>query len=154
MDENANSENNGACSEYLFMRGYNCAQAVFAAHATKLGMDFDTALKLSAPLGGGVGRMREVCGAFSACAMLDGLKNCTSDPSAAEKEKTYARVQKLAEIFKKRNGSIICRELLKIKEGSPISPAPDARDANYYATRPCAKIVENASEIVEKYILK
>ena len=109
---------------------------------------------MSAPLGGGVGRMREVCGAFSACAMLDGLKNCTSDPSAAEKEKTYARVQKLAEIFKKRNGSIICRELLKIKEGSPISPAPDARDANYYATRPCAKIVENASEIVEKYILK
>ena len=108
MDENANSENNGACSEYLFMRGYNCAQAVFAAHATKLGMDFDTALKVSAPLGGGVGRMREVCGAFSACAMLDGL----------------------------------------------ISPAPDERDANYYATRPCAKIVENASEIVEKYILK
>ena len=72
MDENANSENNGACSEYLFMRGYNCAQAVFAAHATKLGMDFDTALKVSAPLGGGVGRMREGLSAPAPCST--GLK--------------------------------------------------------------------------------
>ena len=71
----------------LFMRGYNCSQAVFAAHAGELGMDFETALKVSAPLGGGVGRMREVCGAFSACAMLDGLKNCSSDPSAEEKKR-------------------------------------------------------------------
>ena len=138
----------------LFLQGFNCSQAVFAAHAEKLGLDFDTALKLSAPLGGGVGRLREVCGAFTACAMLDGLKNATTSDSPNEKEATYARVQKLAEKFRAENGSIICRELLKLQKDSPVSARPDARDANYYAFRPCLRIVETASKLVEAEILK
>ena len=141
-----------ATSSELFMRGYNCAQAVFAAHACRLGLDFETALKLSAPLGGGVGRLREVCGAFSACAMLDGLKNCSSSASPEEKEAVYARVQSLAEQFRKANGSIICRELLQLQKNAPLSAKPDARDAHYYAARPCAKIVENASKIIEAHL--
>lgn len=146
-------KNSGGAAEELFMRGYNCSQSVFAAHAGELGMDFETALKVSAPLGGGVGRMREVCGAFSACAMLDGLKNCSSDPSPEEKKRTYERVQRLAEIFREANGSIICRELLNLQKDAPVSAAPDARDAKYYATRLCARIVASASEIVQKHIL-
>ena len=93
--------------------------------------------------------MREVCGAVCGSAMVVGLK-CPE----LDKAGVYEKVRVIADEIKKNHPSIICRELLKIKEGSPISPAPDARDANYYATRPCAKIVENASEIVEKYILK
>lgn len=140
-------------AEELFARGYNCSQSVFAAYATRLGVDFETALKLAAPLGGGVGRMREVCGAFSACAMLDGLKNCTPNPSAEEKAETYARVQKLAELFKAANGSIICRELLNLSKSAPTPPTPDARTAEYYAKRPCARIIANAAKIVEEHIL-
>lgn len=143
-----------ATAAELFVKGYNCAQAVFAAHAQALGMDFETALKISAPMGGGVGRLREVCGAFSACAMLDGLKNCSTSSSPAVKEAAYARVQKLAEKFRKENGSLICRELLQLQKDAVLSPTPDARDAQYYASRPCLKIVECASKIIEDHLSK
>lgn len=146
-------QNPSYSSEELFARGYNCSQSVFAAYAPRLGLDFETALKLAAPLGGGVGRMREVCGAFSACAMLDGLKNCTPNPSAEEKAETYVRVQKLAELFKAANGSIICRELLNLSKSAPTPPTPDARTAEYYAKRPCARIIANAAKIAEGHIL-
>jgi C_GCAxxG_C_C family probable redox protein len=148
MDESAKK----ATAAELFVRGYNCAQAVFASHAQALGMDFETALKISAPMGGGVGRLREVCGAFSACAILDGLKNCSTSSSPAEKEAAYARVQELAEEFRKENGSIICRELLQLQKDAALSPSPAARDAQYYATRPCLKIVECASKIIEAHL--
>lgn len=146
-------KNSGGAAEELFMRGYNCSQSVFAAHAGELGMDFETALKVSAPLGGGVGRMREVCGAFSACAMLDGLKNCSSDPSPEEKKRTYERVQRLAEIFREANGSIICRELLNLQKDAPVSAGARRARRKILRTRPCAKIVASASEIVRKHIL-
>ncbi len=136
----------------LFKCGYNCAQSVFAASANRLGVDTQTALKLSAPLGAGVGRMREVCGAFSACAMLIGLKYASAEASDEKKKEIYERTQKLAEEFKNLNGSIICREILKLQEDAPTPPTPDARTAEYYAKRPCLKVVENADCLIRKYI--
>ena len=136
----------------LFKCGYNCAQAVFAAHADKLGVDTPTALKLSAPLGAGVGRMREVCGAFSACAMLMGMKYASTEPTEERKKEIYERTQKLAEEFKKMNGSIICRDILNLQKDAPTPPTPDKRTAEYYAKRPCLKVVENADALVKSFL--
>lgn len=136
----------------LFKCGYNCAQSVFAAHAAKFGIDTDTALKLSAPLGGGVGRMREVCGAFSACAMLLGLKKASSEPSAERKKEIYELTQKLAEEFKRENGSIICRDILNLQKDAPTPPTPDTRTAEYYAKRPCLRVVESADALARKFL--
>ena len=131
----------------LFKCGYNCSQSVFAAHAAKFGIDTATALKLSAPLGGGVGRMREVCGAVSGMFMVAGLKYGYSDPSAKqEKAELYALVQNLAAGFKEKNGSIICKELLGV---SDTSPTPEPRTAAYYKKRPCVELVGDAAELLE-----
>ena len=136
----------------LFKCGYNCSQSVFAAHAAKFGIDTATALKLSAPLGGGVGLMREVCGAFSACAMLLGLKEASDDASPEKKRKIYERTQQLAEEFRRENGSIICREILKLQKDAPTPPTPDARTAEYYAKRPCLRVVESADALAREFL--
>lgn len=97
----------------LFKEGYNCSQAVFAAYADKYGIDEETALKLSASFGGGMGRMREVCGAVSGMFMIAGLETGATDgKDAAGKKANYDMVQKMAEVYRKENGSIICKELL------------------------------------------
>lgn len=97
----------------LFKSGFNCSQAVFAAFSDKIGMDEQTALRVSAGLGGGVGRMREVCGAVSGAAMLAGMVYGATDGEDREaKAKTYEVVQEIAAEFKKENPSIVCRELL------------------------------------------
>ncbi len=140
-------------AEELFLKGYNCAQSVFAAYAGEFGLDPELSLKISASMGGGVGRMREVCGAFSACAMLCGMKFADDSPDPEKKAQIYERVQKLAEEFKARNGSIICAKILDLKKDSPISHRPDPRNPSYYASRPCLKVVKEAALIVEKYIL-
>lgn len=134
----------------LFLQGYNCAQSVFAANAEKYGIEFDAALRLSEGLGGGVGRMREVCGAFSACAMLAGLKYGSSAPSKENKAEVYSRVQKMAEIFRTQNGSVICREILELQKGENSTPTPDPRTAEYYQTRPCLRVISTASTIASQ----
>lgn len=139
-------------SASLFTDGLNCAQSVFVPFAQQLNIDEETAKKLSIALGAGVGRMRNVCGAFSALAMLAGLKFSKND-TPENKKRIYQITQKLAEIFKEKNGSIICAELLKLKEGENLSPTPQSRDAQYYKTRPCLAIVQNAAEIAKEQIL-
>lgn len=134
------------------MAGYNCSQSVFAANAPRLGIDEKTALRIAEGLGGGVGRMREVCGAFSACAMLLGLKEATDDASPEKKRKIYERTQQLAEEFRRENGSIICREILKLQKDAPMSPTPDARTAEYYAKRPCLRVVESADALAREFL--
>lgn len=132
----------------LFKQGYNCAQAVLLAFAQELNLDEQTAVKMAAPFGGGMGRMREVCGAFSGLLMAVGLKYAPVDPQDPKaKAEHYALVQKLAEQFKEQNGSIICRELLGLT--GPQAPTPDPRTAQYYQKRPCAEIVGGAAEILE-----
>lgn len=148
MEENKYSKKAGE----LFKQGYNCAQSVFCAFADEVGMDFDTALKLSSSFGGGMGRLREVCGAVSAMFMIAGLKfGYTTPNNDTIKAEHYERIQKLAEEFKKKNKTIICRELLglDVKQDSPI---PEKRTEQYYKSRPCEKLVMEAAEIISNYI--
>lgn len=138
----------------LFESGFNCAQSVFAAYADLFGMDKETALKLSCPMGGGMGRMREVCGTVSAMSMLSGLKGGNTDPQNEEaKKEAYELVRKMAAEFKEENGSIICRELLGL-DGMEASAAPSARTQQYYSERPCTGFVRSAARIVEKYLIR
>jgi C_GCAxxG_C_C family probable redox protein len=108
-------------------------------------------MKIACPLGGGMGRMREVCGAVSGMFMASGLIYSTADGSAENKANQYKIVQELAKRFKYKNGSIICRELLEGVEGS-TSPIPSERTENYYKKRPCMDLVTDAVEILEEFI--
>ena len=135
----------------LFSQGYNCCQAVFCAYSDVFGFDFDTSLRLSSGFGGGFGRMREVCGAFSAVTMIAGLARENAQPG--DKAVVYHDVRILADEFKKRNGSFICRELLGV-DGAPKSHVPDERNEKYINKRPCPEIVEEAAMIIEELILK
>ena len=137
----------------LFTSGYNCAQSTFCAFAEDIGIDFETALKLSSSFGGGMGRLREVCGAVSAMFMIAGLKyGYTSNNDDITKEKHYQLIQNLAEEFKKQNKTIICRELLGLPDGAD-SPTPSKRTENYYQERPCEDIVASAAKIIKEKLI-
>lgn len=137
----------------LFKSGFNCSQAVFAAFADKIGMPEETALRVSAGLGGGVGRMREVCGAVCGAAMLAGMVyGATEGSDRAAKAKTYEKVQEIAAEFRKTNRSIVCRELLGLSAGENSAPIPEARTESYYKKRPCAKQIEDAARAAEKIL--
>ncbi len=137
----------------LFKSGFNCSQSVFAAFASEFGMDEETALKVSAGLGGGVGRAREVCGAVSGAAMLVGFKHgAVTGDDAEAKKRCYEVVQEIIAEFKKDNPSIVCRELLALNDGDNTNPTPEARTENYYQKRPCVQLVEDAAKAVEKIL--
>lgn len=146
----------------FFKEGYNCSQATALAFADRLDVDEETLLKLASPFGGGLGRLREVCGCVSAMALVAGAVKGYSDPKARE-EKTalYALVQKMAAEFREENGSIVCRELLEMaskrqkenKEAGILidtDPHPEERTAAYYQKRPCAQLAACAAKIIEK----
>ena len=136
----------------LFKEGFNCAQAVFAAYSEELGIDTETALKLSSSFGGGMGRMREVCGAVSGMFMAAGLKYGYSDPKDMKaKADHYKLIRNLAHRFKEQNGSIICKDLLGLlkSEGTPV---PAKRTADYYKKRPCVDLVRDAAKILDEYM--
>lgn len=132
----------------LFRQGFNCSQAVFAACADLYGIEDETlALRLSASFGGGIGRMRQTCGAACGMFMLAGLEKGSATPHDAEgKMQNYALVQKLAAQFKQENGSLICAELLGIAP-QPQNPIPEERTDTYYQKRPCAEMVATAVRI-------
>ncbi len=135
-----------------FLAGHNCAQAVFLSFSRDLGLDDSTALKISAGFGGGMGRLREVCGAVSAMFMVLGMKYASLDPTdRTAKAQLYARVQELARRFKEENGSIICRELLSLPPG-PQDPTPQERTPQYYRLRPCPDKVASAARILAQYL--
>lgn len=144
----------GEKAKQLFMEGYNCSQAVLGAFCDECGMDFETAMKLSSSFGGGMGRLREVCGAVSGMFMVAGLIYGYDDPKG-QKEKTehYERIQALALEFKEANGSIVCRELLGLSE-KKSEPTPEVRTEQYYQKRPCPEMVKMAAEIMEQYMRK
>lgn len=136
----------------LFKQGFNCAQAVFLAFNDRMGLDEATALKLSSSFGGGMGRLREVCGAVSGMFMVIGVLYGYDDPAdRGGKTEHYRTIQALAEKFRDENGSIICRELLGLGGGAS-APVPEARTETYYKKRPCADMVESAARITEAYI--
>ena len=135
----------------LFKSGYNCSQAVLSVFCEEFGLDLETALKISSSFGGGMGRMREVCGTVSGMFMAVGLALASASDSAVEKGNHYKRIQELAKRFKGKNGSIICRELLQGVETS-ASPNPSERTETYYKKRPCVDLVGDAVEILEEYL--
>ena len=139
-------------AKQLFLSGFNCSQAVVGAFIDDFAIDFDTAMKLSSSFGGGMGRMREVCGAVSGAFMIAGLKCGYCDPcDKAAKSAHYALIQKIAADFKQQNGSIICRELLEGVgcNGKCQGSVPEDRTAAYYKKRLCAELVYIAAKIVE-----
>ena len=133
-----------------FLDGYNCAQAVAVAFADLMGMEEKQVARLASPFGGGMGRMREVCGAVSGMLLVLGHLYGYDDPKAdAEKMRLYQDVQNLAAAFREDYGTILCRELL---ENPPSDPKPTARTAAFYQDRPCARFVATAAELAERYI--
>ncbi|MBP9989381.1 MAG: C_GCAxxG_C_C family protein [Ruminococcus sp.] len=139
----------------LFKEGYNCSQSVFAAYADLFGLSRELALKVSAGLGGGVGRSREVCGAVSGAAMLIGLKyGATDSADKSGKKLCYEKVQEYIAEFKKQNPSIVCRELMGLNRGENSNPTPDARTDSYYKTRPCVQLVEDSARALENTVFK
>lgn len=135
----------------LFKSGYNCSQSVLGVFAEELSLDFETAMKISSSFGGGMGRMREVCGTVSGMFMAAGLAFASASDSAKEKGEHYKRIQELAQRFREKNGSIICRELLQDVETS-TSPTPSERTETYYKKRPCVELVGDSVEIFEQYL--
>ena len=131
----------------LFKSGCNCSQSVLGVFCEELGLDFKTAMRISSSFGGGMGRMREVCGTVSGMFMAAGLAYSTLDNKAEQ----YKIVQELARRFKEKNGSIICRELLEGIESS-TSSTPSERTETYYKKRPCVELVGDSVEILEEFI--
>lgn len=134
-----------------FYEGFNCAQSVVAAFADMYGFTREQALHMAASFGAGIGRMRLTCGAACGMFMLAGLEKCaTEGKDRASKSANYALVQRLAEEFKKRNGSLTCLELLQLRKAER-SAVPEERTPEYYAKRPCARMIESAARIWVEY---
>jgi C_GCAxxG_C_C family probable redox protein len=132
----------------FFENGYNCSQAVFMAYADILGLEQETAAKIGTSFGGGMGRMREVCGAVSGMFLVLGMYYPATDPKNKDsKTKNYEAVQRTAKEFKAQMGSYICADLLKTKH-QPENPEPAERNAKYYELRPCTRCVALAAQIV------
>ena len=140
----------GTKAAELFMNGYNCAQAIAVAFSDVTGLDNHFSARMASSFGGGMGRMREVCGAVSGMLMVAGLLYGYDTPGDdVNKKAHYTLVQELAGKFLEQTGSIICREILK---NPPSDPAPSPRTAEYYAQRPCARMVFTAAQILDEYI--
>lgn len=138
-------------AESYFKQGYNCAQAVALAFKDEVSIDEKTLAMLASGFGGGLGRLREVCGAVSGMvAVLNLLEGAYDPKDSASKAEIYRKVQFIANEFKSKNGSIICRELLGLNNET-ISHVPDERTKEYYKKRPCVSLVGDAAEILEEY---
>ena len=138
-----------------FMAGYGCCQSVVAAFADLYGVDEKTALRFGAGFGGGVGRLRMMCGAVSGIVMLVGLDCGQTEGSDREgKSACYKVVQELLARSEQQNGSLICAEILGLKGHDKANCTYEAspRTAEYYKTRPCAAKVESAARIFANYL--
>ena len=136
-----------------FLKGYNCSQSVVAAFAPQLGLTEEMALRLSAGFGAGIGRMREVCGAF--CGVVTVLSMVYADPTdPKDKSRMYELVQQAAEQYRSRNGgSIICRELLAKAGAAPAGgTAAEERTAEYYKKRPCPELCRLCADLCAEFI--
>ncbi len=136
----------------LFYDGYNCAQAVTIAFADVTGLTADFSATMASSFGGGMGRMREVCGAVSGMLLVAGILYGYKGNEGDEAKKAhYALVQNLAGQFREKVGSIVCREILK---NPPSDPVPSPRTEEYYKMRPCTRMVFLAAQILDDYLLE
>ncbi len=139
-------------AQELFYQGYNCSQAVFCAFCDETGLDLETAARLSSSFGGGLGRLRELCGALSGAELALGYLRGYSDMTdPALKSAHYARVRELAEAFREKNGTYICRELLKDVKTTP-GGEPEPRTPEFYAARPCLRLVGEAAACLDRLL--
>ena len=139
----------------LFMQGYGCCQSVVCAFSDLYGLDEEMAFRIAAGFGGGVGRLRMMCGTVSALVILAGLeKGQTRGEDREGKAACYQLVRQLLETFKQRNGSVICAELLQMQgvKAETNTAQPDERNAEYYRVRPCARKVESAARVFAEYL--
>lgn len=140
----------GTKAAELFLQDYNCAQAIAVAFCDVTGLEPDFAARMASSFGGGMGRLREVCGAVSGMLMVAGLLYGYDDPGDdAVKKAHYSLVQELCGQFREEAGSIVCREILK---NPPTDPAPTPRTEEFYKVRPCARLVLLAGRILDRYI--
>lgn len=137
-----------------FLDGYNCSQCMMLAFEDLLTIDLDTALKIASPFGGGMGRLREVCGSVSGMFMVLGYIYGYNEPDDYDgKKKLYEHIQELARRYEAENGSIICRDLLGLTVKKEEA-TPEQRTDEYYKKRPCAAKIGSAAEILEQYLLE
>lgn len=147
-----NSERAQKAMAYFF-DGYNCSQAIMLAFSDIHQLDEKVALAMSSSFGGGMGRLREVCGGMSGIFMVLGVLYGYDDPKNPQaKKEHYERIQHCAAEFKNIHGSIVCRELLGLDLKGPDAPTPEARTPAYYEKRPCPKMIGSAAMILEEYI--
>ncbi len=146
--------NHAEIAKQLFFKGYNCAQSVFCAFTDVTGYDVDTSARMASSFGGGLGRLRETCGAVSAAALILGIVKGYDDPADYEaKKQHYTLVREFTDRFKEKNKSIICRELLMVASLNPESGgAPEQRSEEYYQKRPCPDLVYDAALILDEMI--
>ncbi|MBQ3504403.1 MAG: C_GCAxxG_C_C family protein [Oscillospiraceae bacterium] len=134
----------------LFVNGYNCAQAMLVAYCDVTGLTPEFSARLASSFGGGMGRMREVCGAVSGMLMVAGLLYGYDTPGDdTVKKEHYRLVQQLAGKFREEAGSIVCREIL---DNPPSDPNPTPRTAEFYRVRPCARLLVLAAKILDEYM--
>ena len=137
----------------LFEEGFNCAQAVSAAFCEETGVSKEAMVKMASGFGGGIGRLREVCGAVSGMVLVANMLYGYESPTDNESKMAwYKEIQSIVLEFKARNGSYVCHELLNLPENDNKSPVPEKRTAEYYRKRPCKEIVGEAADILEKFI--
>ncbi len=138
-----------------FRSGYNCAQSVVLAFSDLLVPDYiseEALLRSAVPFGGGIGRLREVCGAVSGAVIVLGqLYGYTTAETGELKRTLYARIQELGGHFEEQNGSLVCRTLLGLDE-KHSEPQPEQRSDSYYRNRPCERLIGSAAEILDEYI--
>lgn len=151
---NINAEERALRAKEYFNNGYNCAQSVALAYADITTLDEKMVATITASFGGGLGRLREVCGAVSGMAFVASfISPCPMADNAEAKKANYALVQEFAEQFRQKNGNIVCRSLLGLDRPKD-EPTPSARTAEYYKKRPCAEYVYDAALIVGEYLVK
>lgn len=139
-------------AKQYFLDGYNCSQAVALAFADLIDLNENQIAKLTSGFGGGMGRMREVCGSISGATFVISCLRGYDDPKAFdEKTKLYSDIQTVCNKFKDENGSIVCRELLGLSDGAS-SPTPEKRTDSYYKKRPCAELVECSAQILDDFL--
>lgn len=143
----------GDKAKEFFLAGYNCSQAVALAFGDLLNMDDNTIARLTSGFGGGMGRMREVCGSVSGAAFVLSVLKGYDDPKDNESKKAlYEIIQKVGNEFKEQNGSVVCRELLGLDAKGFGNPTPSERTQKYYKKRPCAELVKCSADILEQVL--
>ena len=142
----------GEKAQSLFKQGYNCSQSVALAFDEEMGLEKDMIAKIISGFGGGMGRMREVCGCVSGMVFVISSLYGYNDPKNFDsKKELYQRINQVANTFKEKNGSIICKELLGLEKKDGI--VPEKRTDAYYKKRPCSELCKIAGDILENYII-